>query len=136
MPTGAVGTLQRVRRSFGQWFHFYAGYDPLFTWWVGEPYKEADKALDEYTNLVRDKLVGIKADDKTTIIGDPIGTAALQSELDHAMIPYTPAEMIEIANKEFAWCEVEMKKASHELGYGDHGRRRLMTRKERLRRTR
>ncbi len=121
----AVGALQRIRRSFGQWFHFYAGYDPLFTWWVAEPYKEADKALDEYTNLVRDKLVGIKADDKTTIIGDPIGTKALQAELDSAMIPYTPAEMIAIANKEFAWCEVEMKKASHELGYGDDWKKAL-----------
>jgi hypothetical protein len=25
------------------------------------------------------------------------------------MIPYTPEELIEIANQEFAWCEVEMK---------------------------
>jgi len=121
----AVASLERVRRSFKQWFGFYNGYDPMFSWWVSEPYKEADKALEEYTNLVRDKLVGIKPDDKTTIIGDPIGTEALQAELEDAMIPYSPQEIIDIANKEFAWCEVEMKKASHEMGCGDDWKKAL-----------
>ncbi len=40
-------------------------------------------------------------------------------ELEYEMIPYTPEELVEIANKEFAWCEGEMKKASRELGYGN-----------------
>ena len=51
--------------------------------------------------------------------GDPIGHDALISELQSEMIPYTPEELIEIANKEFAWCENEMKKASREMGFGD-----------------
>jgi hypothetical protein len=121
----AVATLERVRRSFKQWFDFYNGYDPMFGWWVSEPFKETSKALEEYTNVVRDKLVGIKPDDKTTIIGDPIGTEALQDELQDAMIPYTPQEIIDIANKEFAWCDVEMKKASHEMGFGDDWKKAL-----------
>jgi hypothetical protein len=120
-----VGTLDRVRRSFGQWFNFYNGYDPMFSWWVSEPYKEAAKALEEYSNLVRDKLVGIKPDDKTTIIGDPIGSDALQDELEDAMIPYTPQEIIDIANKEFVWCEGEIKKASQEMGCGDDWKKAL-----------
>ena len=37
------------------------------------------------------------------------------------MIPYTPEQLIALANKEFAWCENEMKKASRETGL----RRRL-----------
>ena len=41
------------------------------------------------------------------------------------MIPYTPEELIEIANQEFAWCAVEMKKASRELGYGDDWQKAL-----------
>lgn len=41
------------------------------------------------------------------------------SELKSEMIPYTPEELIAIAEKEMAWCENEMKKASRELGYGD-----------------
>jgi uncharacterized protein (DUF885 family) len=34
------------------------------------------------------------------------------------MIPYTPEELIEIANKEFAWCDAELLKASKEMGFG------------------
>ena len=35
------------------------------------------------------------------------------------MILYTPEQLIALANKEFAWCEAEMKKASREMGFGD-----------------
>ena len=36
------------------------------------------------------------------------------------MIPYTPEELIALANREFAWCEDEMKKASRgRWGFGD-----------------
>jgi uncharacterized protein (DUF885 family) len=53
------------------------------------------------------------------IIGNPIGHDGLMSELAFEMIPYTPEELIAFANKEFAWCENEMKKASREMGMGD-----------------
>lgn len=35
---------------------------------------------------------------------------------DSEMIPYTPEEFIAIGQKELAWCDVEMKKASREMG--------------------
>lgn len=41
------------------------------------------------------------------------------------MIPYTPEELIALANKEYAWCETEMKKASRDLGYGDDWKKAL-----------
>jgi uncharacterized protein (DUF885 family) len=63
--------------------------------------------------------------DTSDIIGDPIGRDALISELQSEMIPYTPEELIDIANKEFAWCETEMKKASNALGYGDDWKKAL-----------
>ncbi len=59
------------------------------------------------------------------IIGDPIGREGLMSELPNEMVPYTPEELIEIANKHFAWCEEQMKKASNELGYGDDWKKAL-----------
>lgn len=59
------------------------------------------------------------------IIGDPIGRDGLMSELANEMIPYTPEELIDIANKHFAWCEEQMKKASNELGYGDDWKKAL-----------
>lgn len=53
------------------------------------------------------------------IVGNPIGREGLMSELAFEMIPYTPEQLIAIANKEYAWCEAEMKKASHQMGFGD-----------------
>src|SRR5262249_30790183 len=66
-----------------------------------------------------------QAGSSADIIGDRIGREALLTELAHEMIPYTPEELIEIANQEFGWCEVEMKKASRELGYGDDWQKAL-----------
>ncbi|MDQ3323672.1 MAG: DUF885 domain-containing protein [Acidobacteriota bacterium] len=121
----AARTVGQLRATLRNWQTFYNGYDPLFTWWNAEPYKAVDQSLQSYQTFLLDKLVGIKPDDKTTIIGDPIGREALLQELEYEMIPYTPEELIEIADKEFAWCEAEMKKASRALGYGDDWKKAL-----------
>jgi uncharacterized protein (DUF885 family) len=115
----ASAAITSLRNTMKNWFAFYNGYDPLFTWWVGEPYKQLDKSMEEYAGFLREKVVGVKADDKEAIIGDPIGREALMSELEFEMIPYTPEELITIAKKELDWRENEMKKAARELGYGD-----------------
>lgn len=112
-------TINSLRNTLKDWFGFYNGYDPMFTWWVGEPYKQVDKSLGDYAAFLREKIVGVKPDDSNAIIGDPIGREALLSELAYEMIPYTPEELIAIAKKEMDWCEAEMVKASRELGYGD-----------------
>ena len=111
-----IGDLRNVLK---RWYTFHNGYDPMFTWWNEAPYKAADEALASYQKFVTEKLVGIKPDDKTTIIGDPIGREALIQELQYEMIPYTPEELLNIANKEWDWCQRELKKASREMGYGD-----------------
>ncbi len=121
----AARTVGSLRRVLGNWYSFHAGYDPQFTWWNSEPFKTLDGSLAAYQSFVSEKLVGIRADDKTTIIGDPIGRTALIEELEYEMIPYTPEELVEIANKEFAWCETEMKKASREMGFGDDWKKAL-----------
>ncbi len=69
--------------------------------------------------------VTARAGDTSDIVGDPIGHDALMSELQSEMIPYTPEELIEIGNKEMAWCENEMKKASRALGFGDDWKKAL-----------
>lgn len=121
----AARTVDSLRRTLKNWFTFYNAYDPMFTWWCSSPYKVADDALGKYSIFISEKLVGIRPDDKVTIIGDPIGREALIEELKYEMIPYTPEELIQIANKEFAWCETEMKKASREMGYGDDWKKAL-----------
>jgi uncharacterized protein (DUF885 family) len=125
-----AGAVRQLRDTMKRWFDNYNGYDPQFTWWVAEPYKEADKSLEDYGKFVTEKLVGIKADDKTTIIGDPVGRDALMVELADAMIPYTPEELIAIAKNEMAWCMKEMLRASNEMGDGDDWHKALETVKE------
>ena len=115
----AANALDRLRDALKDWHRFYHDYDPVFTWWTGEPYKTADGTLEKYANLLREKIVGIKAGDETAIFGDAIGKDAMLSELRHEWIPYTPEELIQIAEKEFAWCETEMKKAAEEMGCQD-----------------
>lgn len=115
----AAGEVESLRNTLRAWFSFYNGYDPLFTWWVDAPYKEADKSLQDYAAFLREKIAGLKPGDNTAIIGNPIGREALLSDLACEMIPYSPEELIEIAHQEYAWCEAEMKRASRELGYGE-----------------
>jgi uncharacterized protein (DUF885 family) len=157
----AVGAINALRTTLRNWYTFYNGYNPVFTWWNEEPYKALDQSLITYATFLTERVMGIRPEgagpiqagggnrggagfggggqgaaqggggfqrpsiaaakpgDASDIIGDPIGREALISELRSEMIPYTPEEIIAIGEKEMAWCENEMKKASRELGYGD-----------------
>lgn len=57
--------------------------------------------------------------DNTGIPGAARGRDGLIMDLSDEMIPYTPEQLIALANREFAWCEEEMKKASRQMGFGD-----------------
>jgi uncharacterized protein (DUF885 family) len=61
----AAETVTGLRTTLRNWFSFYNGYDPLFTWWMGEPYKEVDQALQGYVTFLREKVGGGKASDGT-----------------------------------------------------------------------
>jgi uncharacterized protein (DUF885 family) len=115
----ALQTIANLRLTLRNWYNYHNLYDPVFSWWCKKPYESVEDALQKYSTFVASKLVGISPDDKTTIIGDPIGREALIDELEFEMIPYTPEELVEIANKEFDWCQRELKKASREMGFGD-----------------
>ena len=163
-----VNAVNSLRANLRNWYTFYNGYDPVFTWWNEEPYKSLDEALNTYASFLSERVVGLRSataqgqqgggqrpaggagqgggggggqgggggfqrpgaaqarpGDTSDIVGDPIGRDALLSELQSEMIPYTPEELIAIANKELAWCENEMKKASRDLGYGDDWKKAL-----------
>lgn len=115
----AAHATESLRRTLKEWHDFYNGYDPMFTWWIAQPYKRADAALTAYAALVSEKIAGVKASDKDTIVGDPIGREALEAALSAAFIPYTPEELIAHARQELAWCQQEMIRNSRALGYGD-----------------
>jgi dipeptidyl aminopeptidase/acylaminoacyl peptidase/uncharacterized protein (DUF885 family) len=154
----ALATVEGLRGTLRGWFGFYDGYDPLFSWWVQEPYKSVDQAIDAYAGFLRQRYRAVTTgtgdqsgpgafrragrggpapgtegsralaappERAREIVGNPIGRAALESELKHEMISYSPEELLELANAEMRWCEREMKKAAREMGYRDDWRAAL-----------
>jgi hypothetical protein len=234
-----AAAVDGLRTSLTTWFNFYNGYDPLFTWWMGVPFKHADAALESYAGFLRDgilpadlivppsssgtgaaapippapatpiaevpdlmELVSLPQDEMTQVVqrfvgpdggrggrgstnspgagrpkryyldwlealktlnfdrlsrnaqvdylfiknacerhiaridsvpeadpprkkdssgiqGAARGRTGLLFDLADELIPYTPEELIALANKEFAWHEEELKKASRQMGFGD-----------------
>ena len=53
-----AAAVESLRTMLTAWFGFYNGYDPLFTWWMGVPYKEADTALTAYAASLRERATG------------------------------------------------------------------------------
>ncbi len=116
----AARALARVRKALDEWHTFYAGYDPLFTWWVEAPYRALEAAGGEYEAFLRNDVAG--AEDPDAIIGDPVGRDGLTAQLRQAMIPYSPDDLMEIGRREQAWCMAELKRAAREMGLGDDWR--------------
>jgi hypothetical protein len=229
---GATATEQ-LRAITSEWFNFYNGYDPLFTWWMGLPYQKVDQALADYALLLRDRvgaenltnapapataaaippaapttypdvpdlneIIALPQDEMRDVVarfsggggggrgsgrgGGPVrdvafynawlaalktldfdklsrnaqvdylfirrtaetqiaratlkldpnpprkpdssgipgparGREGLIQDLSEALIPYTPEELIALAEKEFEWCDREMLKATREMGLG------------------
>ncbi|MBV4357544.1 DUF885 family protein [Pinibacter aurantiacus] len=123
----AEGIIKGLRSALKSTFEFYNGYDPMFTWWVPQPYKKLDSVLAVYSDSikVKEKSITPQKDDGSGIFGNPIGASELQRRLQLEMIAYTPDELVAIANKEFAWCDQEMLKASREMGFGDNWKQAL-----------
>ena len=117
----AAGWTERIRRVAKSWYEYRAGYDPLFTWWVEDPYKEFDKALESYVEFLRKQVLGFdpKGEEDPPIIGDPIGRDALITYLRRSFIAYTPEELIEIAERDLEWGIREMQRAAAEMGFED-----------------
>lgn len=124
MASATIRGLQQALRSV---FDFYYGYDPSFTWWVEKPYKTTDSLLNTYATQLKakGKITTTQKDDGSGIIGKPIGREELIRQLQFEMIPYTPEDLIAMANKEFAWCNEEMLKASREMGFGDNWKKAM-----------
>jgi uncharacterized protein (DUF885 family) len=115
----SVAAIADLRESLEDWYKFYGGYDPQFTWWARVPHDKLSEALDGYVKFLREKVIGIEPGKDEPIVGDPIGRPGLDVELAHEMIAYSPEELLAIANREFAWCDSELKKASRQMGFGD-----------------
>lgn len=116
----ASEVVRSLRENVQEAYQFYAGYDPLFTWWMEQPYDTLNASLREYESVLKKHYVNTSVkDDGSGIIGKPIGRQALIRSLQDEFIVYTPEEIIAIAEKQFAWCDAEMLKASRAMGLGN-----------------
>lgn len=114
----AAGLVQRLSSRLREMHNFYSGYDPQYSWWAKKPFESLSSRLSRHRELLRDKIVGVPESDEETIVGLPIGAEGLKLELQHEWIVHTPEELIELAKREMTWCEIELAKASEELGFG------------------
>jgi hypothetical protein len=147
----AANRISELRGALRWWHDFYNLYDPEFAWWNDNLYKQADAAMDQHLRVLL-TAAGIKLpaegapapefrgsgegrgprNDFTppTESGDlagvgPAGRDALVEALRYNVVAYTPEDLVVIANKEFAWCDKEMLRASHEMGFGDDWKKAL-----------
>jgi uncharacterized protein (DUF885 family) len=140
----AADNSDQLRGVVTNWYRYYDGYDPMFSWWLKEPFARLNESLTSYARVLRERLVGfrspqvasgrgtgtagapgavsrgIEAGKDEPIIGDPIGAEGLKADLVYEMIPYTPEELIAIAEREYAFSLSEAKKAAREMGFGDN----------------
>ncbi len=56
----ASATVNSLRNTLRTWFGYYNGYDPLFTWWVDEPYKAVDQSLAAYSAFLSERMAGLR----------------------------------------------------------------------------
>jgi len=124
--------LNDLRKALEEAHNFYFDYDPMYTWWCKQPYADLDAKLKAYIELLDNKkqVISNQERDESGIVGVPIGEAEIIKRLGYEMIPYTPDELIAIAEKEFAWCDAEMLKASQAMGFGKEWRKALEAVKE------
>ncbi len=115
----AANQVEHLRDVLKDWNTFYDGYDPLFSWWVRQPYAALDEALAGYADAINRFLVGRQAGSPPPLIGDPVLAEGLRAHLAVEMIPYSAEELIEIGEQEFAWIERAFKEVSHEMGFGE-----------------
>ncbi len=112
VPTEHVGLLDAASKAFETWFEFYNGYDPKFAWWLAKPAADLREAFAK----IKDPA------SEPPIVGVPVGREGLIEDLKFEGIPYSPEELILIGEKEFAWCNEQIAKASAELGFPADGR--------------
>jgi hypothetical protein len=117
----AAEVISGQRNALNSVYDFYNGYDPQFSWWVKKPYQQMDTLLAQYGKKIASRVDSsqLPKNDGSGIIGQPIGEKELLRLLQYEYIPYSPEELVDIANREFAWCDAEVRKASREMGFGD-----------------
>ena len=70
----AVQAINGLRNNLRNWYTFYNGYDPIFTWWNEEPYRSLDQAMTSYAGFITERVIGIRSEGGQTPAGQGRGT--------------------------------------------------------------
>jgi hypothetical protein len=120
----AARRLPNLKASLAEWYDKITKAAPAqVTPALRDTYRTTQSQLDRLTTLLREKSASAK--DESGIDGRPIGREALLLELRHEFIPYSPEELIAIAEKEYVWSLEQIKRASRDMGFGDDWRQAL-----------
>jgi uncharacterized protein (DUF885 family) len=105
----AADTTAVLRKSLSTWYNFYNGYDPAFTWWTADLYREVDRALSDYATLVRGKAAEVAVMPSTVAhpdwatLGDPANPRPKSFPLTESdapdlaqLIAFKPSEMRDV----------------------------------------
>jgi hypothetical protein len=111
----AAAATDAIRQSLEAWFRFHDGYQPDFSWWTRQPYAKAHEALEQHARYLREELAAQKGQPDDPLVGDPIGPDALAAGIGRELIPYSASELIAIAEREFAWCEDQLRHAAEAM---------------------
>lgn len=115
----AAAALSSYSGTLHGWYDESAGYVPAFTWWCAKPHEEAVHAIDDFARWLREDVAGIHGKPEDPLIGDPIGREALLDALKNECIALSPEELIDMADREMAWCTDQAKAAAKEMGIVD-----------------
>src|SRR5262245_53112502 len=63
-------TVNSLRSALRTWFGYYNGYDPLFSWWVDEPYKAVDQSLVAYGAFLGERVAGLRRAEASPTMGE------------------------------------------------------------------
>jgi len=118
----AARALDGVRGTLRDWYTYNDGFKPEFSWWNSQPYAEATKAIAELARFLREDVAGSRGKPDDPLIGDPIGREALLADLRGEHVAQTPEQLIDLGERQLAWCRDQMKEASGRLGLGDDWR--------------
>jgi uncharacterized protein (DUF885 family) len=64
-----INAINGLRANLRNWYTFYNGYDPMFTWWNEEPYRSLDQALNGYSTFLTERVLGIRTESTQTATG-------------------------------------------------------------------
>ncbi len=109
--------LNTFRGNLKDWNTFYNGYSPAYIKHDAKAYEALDKQMESYVQFLRDTIAG--ASNPETIIGDPVGRDAIEAALRLEMIPYSPEQIVQLAEIELSWSQAEMQKAAKQMGFDD-----------------